>query len=196
MAGIKQFDMDEVLGRATEVFWARGYEGTSIQALVEATGLHRGSLYGAFGDKEHLFLKVLDYYAQKTASEMRRCLEDEDALRGLERFFETLIQRMTRTDQPCGCLYTNTAVEAPAAPDPISRCIAGHLGEFESSLYNNLRRVQSSGKIKQGADLRALARFLTAVCQGMSVLNRIQGDPSVLRDTARIALGALAHPPV
>src|ERR1700738_3778032 len=62
MAGVKQFDRDEVLDRAMAAFWTRGYEATSIDDLVEATGINRGSLYGTFGDKRRLFLSALHRY--------------------------------------------------------------------------------------------------------------------------------------
>src|SRR5271170_4685314 len=70
MAGVKQFDSEEVLERAMVVFWRNGYQATSIQDLVEATGVNRGSLYATFGDKRGLFLAVLDHYAEHIASPM------------------------------------------------------------------------------------------------------------------------------
>ncbi len=70
MAGIKQFDRHEVLDRAMAVFWERGYEATSIQDLLEATGINRGSLYATFGNKQQLFLVVLDHYAEKVSTAM------------------------------------------------------------------------------------------------------------------------------
>ena len=62
MAGVKQFDRDEVIERAMDLFWQRGYESTSVDDLVEATGINRGSLYGTFGDKRRLFLATIDRY--------------------------------------------------------------------------------------------------------------------------------------
>src|SRR6202011_688874 len=70
MAGVKQFDRDEVLDRAMAAFWTRGYEATSIDDLVQATGIGRGSLYGTFGDKRQLFLAALDHYWNTVGMEM------------------------------------------------------------------------------------------------------------------------------
>ena len=67
MAGVKQFDRNDVLDHAMAVFWRNGYQATSIQDLVEATGINRGSLYTTFGDKRGLFLAVLDHYAERIA---------------------------------------------------------------------------------------------------------------------------------
>src|ERR1700730_11789741 len=81
MAGVKQFDRDEVLDRAIVAFWTRGYEATSIDDLVEATGINRGSIYGTFGDKRRLFLMALDRY---WVNAMMEELSDPDPRRALK----------------------------------------------------------------------------------------------------------------
>ena len=78
MAGVKQFDRYEVLDRAMAAFWTRGYEATSIDDLVEATGINRGSLYGTFGDKRRLFLMALDRYWDTVVNAMMEELSDPD----------------------------------------------------------------------------------------------------------------------
>ena len=65
MAGIKRFDKDNVPDRAMRVFWERGYEANSIDDLLKATGINRGSLYGTFGDRRSLFLSALDRYVEQ-----------------------------------------------------------------------------------------------------------------------------------
>ena len=62
MVGKRQFDEDVTIDRAVEVFWRQGYAATSIDDLVRATGLGRGSLYGAFGNKTEFFLRAIDQY--------------------------------------------------------------------------------------------------------------------------------------
>ena len=79
MAGVKQFDRNEALGRAMAAFWSRGCEATSIDDLVQATGIGRGSLYGTFGDKRQLFLAALDHYWKTVGMEMFAELSDPDA---------------------------------------------------------------------------------------------------------------------
>ena len=54
----KEFDRREALEKAMEAFWAKGYEGTSVSDLLEAMGIHRGSMYDTFGDKRSLFLEA------------------------------------------------------------------------------------------------------------------------------------------
>ena len=88
MAGVKQFDEGAVLDEMMKVFWARGYEATSIDELVKATGLKRGSLYNAFGDKDQMFLAAVNRYRDKAERPLLEILADPDPRRALERMFE------------------------------------------------------------------------------------------------------------
>jgi TetR/AcrR family transcriptional repressor of nem operon len=188
MAGVKQFDREEVLHCALEVFWQRGYKATSIQDLIEATGIGRGSLYATFGDKEKLFLMVLDRYVDKVAASLMTALNAPDPRLALECMFKVIIDRMSNLSYPRGCLTTNTCLECPDAGDKINRKLAENLGEMETAIYQVLLRAQAEGSLAPGRDIRALARFFVGVTQGMAVMNKTLADPSVLRDIAKTAL--------
>ncbi len=188
MAGVKQFNQEQVLDKAMEVFWQKGYEGTSVQDLTTATRLGRGSLYGAFGDKEQLFIKVLDRYAERFQAEIVEQLNNPDPYQALEGMFEVMIKRMSNPSYPRGCLNTNTSVGMSGKSEMIERKIAERLGGLESAIYEVLRKAQTETKLSSERDIRALARFLVAVSQGMAVLNKTFADPSVIRDVAKVAL--------
>ncbi len=187
MAGVKQFDQAHVLDQAMQVFWRRGYEATSIRDLTEATGLGRGSLYGAFGDKEGLFLAVLDHYADRVQQQMVEVLQQPDPRQAIAAMYAAMVARMSEGTCPPGCLNTNATLTAPISSDRINRKIAERLGQLESAIYAVLLRAQTAGQLPAGLDLRAYARFFLAVNQGMSVLNRAFADPSVIRDVAMVA---------
>ena len=188
MAGVKQFNQEQILDKAMEVFWQKGYEGTSVQDLTKATGLGRGSLYGAFGDKEQLFIRVLDRYADRFQAEIVEQLDNPDPYQALEGMFEVMIKRMSNPSYPRGCLNTNTSVGMSGKSEMIERKIAERLGGLESVIYEVLRKAQTEDKLSSEQDIRALARFLVAVFQGMAVLNKTFADPSVIRDVAKVAL--------
>lgn len=188
MAGVKQFNQEQVLDKAMKVFWQKGYEGTSVQDLTTATGLGRGSLYGAFGDKEQLFLTVLDRYADKFQAAIVEQLNNSDPYQALEGMFEVMIKRMSDPQYPRGCLNTNTSIGISGKSEMIERKIAEHFGGLESAIYSVLRKAQTENKLSSEKDIRALARFLVAVSQGMAVLNKTFADPSVIRDVAKVAL--------
>jgi len=188
MAGVKQFDPREVLDRAMALFWTRGYEATSIQDLVEATGINRGSIYATFGDKKGLFLTVLDHYAEKVAKPSMAALSDPDPRRAIERMFDSIIRRTSDPRFPRGCLNTNTSLECPTSGDEITRKIAEGFGQQESAIYRVLRRAQAEGSLASTLDARALARFFMGVAQGLNVVNKAVADPGVLKDMARVAM--------
>ncbi len=188
MAGIKQFDRDEVLDRAMALFWRRGYEATSIRDLVAATGINRGSIYATFGDKEGLFLAVLNHYGEKFAKPLIQELDDPEPRRAIERMFDSIIRRNSDSQFPRGCLNTNTSLECPGSGDKITRKIAAGFGRQESAIYRVLRRAQTEGLLDSKLDARALARFFMAIAQGLNIVNKAVAEPGVLQDIARVAM--------
>src|SRR5689334_5249101 len=194
MAGVKQFDRNEVLDRAMTVFWTRGYEASSIDDLVQATGIGRGSLYGTFGDKRQLFLAALDRYWNTVGMEMFAELSDPDPRQAIERMFDALIRRASNPKFPRGCLFTNTSLECPTCGDEIARKIAENMGQQETAIYQVLRRAQNGGTLSQTQDARALARFFLGVAWGINAVNKSVADPGVFRDMVRVAMTAWSTP--
>ena len=188
MAGVKQFDRKDVLESAQAVFWARGYEATSIQDLVDATGVNRGSLYGTFGDKQGLFLAVIDHYLATVATPMMAELSNPDPRSAIEGMFAALIRRNSDPEFPRGCLITNTSLECPISGDTIARKIAEAMGNQETAIYRVVRRAQTEGALAANCDARALARFFLGVAQGLNVVNKAVADPEMLRDMVRVAM--------
>src|SRR5689334_4654560 len=124
MPRLKEFDPDQALERAMRAFWARGYEGTSIQDLLAAMEINRASLYATFGDKEQLFLKAIDRYGQRVFGPLLEPLEREPSgRRGLELFFARLLEQVWRPDCPRGCLVTNSALEISSVHPAIAQKI-------------------------------------------------------------------------
>jgi len=188
MAGVKQFDRNEVLDRAMSAFWQSGYQATSVQDLVDATGVNRGSLYSTFGDKCGLFLAVLDHYTERIAGPTMAALDDPDPRRAIERMFESIIRRNSDPAWPRGCLDTNTSLECPRAGDIIGRKIAERVDQQESAIYRVLRRGQSEGSLDPKQNARAMARFFLGVAQGLNVVNKAAPDPARLKDMVRMAM--------
>jgi TetR/AcrR family transcriptional repressor of nem operon len=195
MAGVKKFDRDKVLDRAMRLFWQRGYEGTSIEDLVMATGINRGSLYATFGSKCGLFLATLERYAILFGKPLLPVPDDPDPRRAIERMFDAIITRTSDPQWPRGCFMTNTALECPGVGDEIARKVAEGVGRQESAIYRVLQRAQAQGSLDPKADARALARFFLGVAQGMNVVNKATADPSILRDMVTSAMSIWRDPP-
>ena len=194
MVGTKQFDHDAVVERAMMMFWRRGYGGTSIQDLEKTTRLRRGSLYNAFGDKQGLFVAALKRYETTVSQERVRQLSNPDPYRAIEGFLETLVMQMSEPSWPRGCLHTNTSLEFPNAPDEVLRIIAERTAGIEGAIYVVLRRAQAEGLLDPAADARAVARFYVGVAKGITVLHKVFGDASALRDIVKIAMSKWPYP--
>lgn len=194
MARAKEFDRDQVLERAMRLFWSRGYEASSIQDLVEATGINRGSIYGTFGDKQGLFLAALERYLGTIARAMFAELSNPDPRRAIERMLESIVRRNCDRKYPRGCLITNTSLECPAAGARIETVIAEKFQQQEAAIRAVLMRAQAEGALAPNRDARALARFFFGVAHGLNVVNKAGLGPEVLRDIARVAMSVWDDP--
>jgi TetR/AcrR family transcriptional repressor of nem operon len=194
VAGKKQFDQTKVLDRAMALFWRRGYEATSIDALVAATRINRGSLYATFGSKRSLFLAALERYWEGIGASMMSALDNPNPRRAIELMLESIIARTSDPRFPRGCLFTNTALECPGAGDDIARKVAEGLGRQESAIYGVLRRAQAEGSLDPAQDALALARLFLGVAQGMNVVNKATADPALLKDMVSAVMSVWKRP--
>jgi TetR/AcrR family transcriptional repressor of nem operon len=181
-----------VLDRAMTVFWAQGYEATSIEALVARMGIQRGSLYGAFGNKQGLFLAALDRYERVVVQELVDALEGSaSGVEAIRRFFRLRIERSLERRRPLGCLVTNSAVELSRRDPGATSRIGTSLAQLERAFRRALERAREAGELDASRDLRALARFLTSSAQGLSVIAKVMPDRSVLEDIVAVVLSVL-----
>ena len=188
MARPKEFDAEKVLAKAGEVFWRQGYEVVSIQNLEAATGLGRGSLYNAFGDKEGLFIAALDRYLDKFGAVPLRHLAEADVGKGIRLMLEAIIARMSDPANPRGCLLTNSSLAFGTGSSRIDAHVAGKIEAMEAALAAAIARARREGQIPASADPKQLARFYAAVAQSLGVMHRANGDAAALRDIAAVAL--------
>ncbi|GEN13363.1 transcriptional regulator, TetR family [Myxococcus fulvus] len=188
----KTFDEDAVLDRAIELFWTTGYHAVSVRDLEEGTGVLKGSLYAAFGDKRALFLATLRRYADNSAREIRELLtHGKDARAGLEHYLRVRGKDCTGPSRGRGCLLANTAAEV-APHDPEVRAVVGQSFEkLAAALAPALRESQEQGLISRRHDARELAAHLVVLVQGMSVVGKTEPDSALIRSSLRFALSLL-----
>lgn len=181
-----------MLDKAVETFWSKGYETTSIQDLVDSMGIHRGSLYAAFGDKQRLFLMVLDRYREVVVRKLLDILEREVSGKAVIRqFFATVIEHVISGGPLRGCLITNSAVERGLSDPETAAKVSLCLSQIEDGFHATLLRAQDAGELGKRCDLRALARYLTSSLQGLLVIGKIRSDRSALEDVVEVTLRAL-----
>ena len=188
----KAFEPAVVLERAMCVFWRKGYERTSIQDLVDYTGVNRFSLYSAFGDKRGIFRAACDRYRRTVVGARLAVLErPPGGLAAIRMFFAGLVDALTDRDGLPGCLMTNCLVEA--APEDGDAVHNGreHLARMEVAFQAALRGARARGEIGRGRDLQDCASYLTATAQGLAVVGRISPDRRLLGGIVRTAMTAI-----
>jgi AcrR family transcriptional regulator len=181
MARPREFDETAVLDSALRVFWEKGYEGTSIEDLVHATGIGRASLYGAFGDKEQLFGRVLTRYLAGTEDIVALAANHDLAAREvLRRILHSRLGETCAKTSPKGCflLLAGTAGDGPPAA---REALSASLQQLERLLADVIKRGKRRGEIGDHAEPVALARFLVVMMQGVSASARAGWSQERLR---------------
>ena len=191
MARPREFDEEAVLDRALALFWARGYESTSIDDLVRETGLGRASLYGAFGDKEALFRRILERYQARAMAQAEKVLTEPSALRALQRLTEANIENACPSDGPRGCLTTLTA-SLPGPQDERTRALVETaIRDTEQFFTRLVKRGQAEGEITTRESAASLGRYLLVTMQGIATAARMGRPKRELKEVAAQALSLL-----
>jgi AcrR family transcriptional regulator len=165
----RQFDVDEALGRALEVFWTRGYEGATLPELTRAMGINRPSLYAAFGNKEQLFRKALDRYQTGPSSFLTEALSKPTAQAVVEAIFSGFIQMQRDQDKARGCLIVSGALACGEEAEPIRRMLAHLRLSLVRALRARFERAVLEGDLAAGTDCATLARYIATVLNGLAV---------------------------
>jgi TetR/AcrR family transcriptional repressor of nem operon len=186
MARTREFDEEQVLSAVREQFWSTGYAGTSLTDLLRVTGLGKGSLYGAFGDKRQLFLRALRSYTENSHEHLQRALSEAPrAIEALRMLIEFPIGDVKGTNSRRGCLMANSTCELGNA-DPEVLDHARRTYERSTELIADcVARAQREGDLPTGTDPTELARALLAAQQGLVFMSRTGLDTSTLAATAR-----------
>ncbi|MBE7379837.1 MAG: TetR/AcrR family transcriptional regulator [Leptolyngbya sp. SIO1E4] len=192
MARPKAFDQETVLSKAMEVFWEKGYEATSMQDLVAAMGIHRGSLYDTFQDKRHLFLAAIAYYNTTVTKAAIAPLQAPGASRSvIEQHIIAFAEQAATDPHRRGCLMTNSIIELATQDPEVAIALRRSLRSVEDAFYRALGRAQDNGEISPDKDIRALAQYLTSSLQGLRVMSKVNPDREALRQTAQLILQVL-----
>lgn len=176
----KQFDKKAALQEAMEAFWSRGFEATSMQDLVDCTGVNRASLYTTYGDKRSLFIAALKLYdgeRKKMLAEFEARFAPREAIRQV---FLAFTADLRKRGGNKGCFLTNTALELAAHDREIRKLVAAAQEEVEGFFGREIREGQRQGDIPPDRDAQELARGLLASLTGMLVLIRSRPDGELL----------------
>lgn len=186
MARPRAFDENQVLNAVRDQFWDTGYAATSLEDLMRVSGLGKGSLYAAFGDKRQLFLRVLRSYTAGIHDHLRQALtEAPRAIDALRMLLEAPVDEGNGSGARRGCLLANSTCELGNA-DPEVLAHAHDTYEGSTALIAEcVCRAQDEGDLPAESDPIALARALLAAQQGILFMSRTGMDAATLAATAR-----------
>ena len=176
---------------AMEVFWVQGYNATSLDDLVNATGVSRHGIYGDFGGKRALFLGSLNHYREAVVTPAFAAVEADGAdLMAVAGYFEHQIHRAEGLGLPGrGCLMANTMTEVAPRDDEVRKLVSAHADRLRYGFANALRNVAGT---QSSLELEDLAQSLAVFTQGLWSASRVTDDAESLRGSVAVMLSLVA----
>lgn len=185
----REFEPEDALDRGMRVLWARGYEATSLEELLEAMDLSKSSFYETFGSKHDFMLAALARYINVVLGQLGKDLQEGSARDAIFRTFDCMIP--TRDAAANGCFMQNCTIELAQHDAETRAKVREGLKSLEEGYYRAVLRGQESGEIGREQDARQLARFLVSSLNGIVVLTRAGIERKKLLKIAETTLGVL-----
>ncbi|GMT97739.1 TetR/AcrR family transcriptional regulator [Corallococcus caeni] len=191
MARTKEFDRDEAVRRAMQVFWEQGYEATSTDDLLRAMGIGRQSMYDTFGDKHGLYLEALRAYQAEYSAHLMECLRAHPSPLGAIREYLLSIPNGTQKARARGCLSVNATAELAHADAEVATLLKTGGAVGHGALERVVKEAQRKGELSPKLDARVAASFLLAAIGGLRLSAKAGTPPEALRDVVDFTLAGL-----
>ena len=192
MARTKDFDENEVLTRAMNIFWSRGYNATSMEDLVCGLGISRSSLYGTYTDKHTLYIKALENYQQIGGAKIQEIVNTPaSAKETIKKLIEHATYGATDGEKRVGCFMVNAEVEVAAFDKTVNNLVCKKDQQLEDVFFQVIQKGKKNGEIKNKQDARVLARFISNSIKGMQVSTKSTTDLSAFDDIIAITVSIL-----
>jgi TetR/AcrR family transcriptional repressor of nem operon len=181
MPRVKLFDENEVLDKATELFWKKGYHATSIQDLVSFLGINRGSLYDTFGGKKELFDQAFQLYRTNNSNGITTFFESQkEVKKGFRKLFELGINDSVADKDHKGCFVVNTTTELIPGEDGVLKMVQENKKVFEEIFYTFLLKGQQNGEIPKTKNIKNISSLFYTFYSGLKVVAKIEENPKEL----------------
>lgn len=165
----REFELNDALDRAIEVFWMHGYEGTSLGDLTDAMGINRPSLYAAFGNKESIFKQAITRYALVDMAYVEEALALPTAREVAEHYLRSNVAAITTPGRPPGCLSIQGAMSVAEDHAAVATFVSASRNAAEKRIADRFRRAIAEGDLPADEDAAELALFLTTLTSGLAV---------------------------
>lgn len=187
----RAFDRDVALATAARTFWQRGYEGTSIADLTAAMAITPQSLYGSFRSKADLYREALEWYRAEIGGYAGEALAQSDIFVAFDQLLKGAARAFSRPDRPSGCMISAAILTCAIENEPVAKAVADLRAEGLAGFLERVRQGVDDGQLSDATDVTALAHFVGAVFQGMSVQARDGASEADLRSVAALAIAEL-----
>ena len=192
MARVKQFDQEEVLEKAMNLFWKKGFHATSMQDLVDKLGINRASIYATFNNKNELFQKALALYQEQNSKRKAAFLYQYVNVRqGLYFLFESEVSNSLLGKSRTGCFLVNSIAELANADEKLNQIMDQYKAGFEQVYFNYLQYGVNQGQVSPYKDIRAISNYLFTLYSGIKLISKIQNSKEELMKIANIGLTVL-----
>ena len=191
----RQFSKEDALMKAMEVFWRKGYSGTSLSELTEAMGINKPSLYAAFGNKEKLFVSAIrEYVRQYGAPHFDKLLDSEASLRErVQAYLRSIARMVSDSSLPGGCFVATSTCEAAGdclPADAVQTVLSINTASTEA-FVSFFRDEQSKGNLETTTSPEVLADYLLTLQFGLAVMARDRVEEERLEEVIRHAVGTI-----
>ena len=191
MPRLPEFDRDSVLDAALDVFMTHGYEASSVNKLLDAMALNRGSLYGSFGDKESLFKEVMETYVALGQPLTESLMAPENPLQGISDFYRRAFLDRAPSEISKGCLLYNTISELSHNNHELAEIAAKHAKALKELFALRLEEAASKKLIAADSDIEALSTTLFTVTMGLRLLCKMGYEKKQLEQVIDVSLACL-----
>jgi len=195
MARKKEFNPQKAVHQAMEVFWQKGYDGTTLDDLCSAMNIRRGSLYGTFKDKRSLYIEAINHYVRLNYPSELAISEDMSPLATLRQMFQAMVDDAVNDKQQRGCMMINTITELTNNDDPemvqIAELCNNSVAQVQQLFVDLLTEAQSQGEIAAHVNIKAKAQFLLNALMGIRITGMIHRDRRVLENIMEETLSVL-----
>lgn len=193
MARPVEFDENQVLTNAMEQFWREGYEASSVQKLLDCTGINRGTLYNSFGDKDTFFKSCVDQYNKIVEKQIASSLLNEklNAWDGIAAYFDEAVVNISNKRRSMGCLLVNSLCESINYDKDIKKVVRASLAKIRKALVVRLKEAQKKGKLTKGVTVEFAADVLINALYGIRVNSRDGKNSNQLKELIRHTIASL-----
>lgn len=193
MARPVEFDENKVLTNAMEQFWKEGYEASSIQKLLDCTGINRGTLYNSFGDKDTFFKSCVDQYNKIVAKQIAASLKNDklNAWDAVEAYFDEAVLSVTNKHRSMGCLLVNSVCESINYDKEMRKVVRASLATIRKAILVRLKEAHKNRKMKKGVSAEFAADVIMNALHGIRVNSRDGKNPKQLKELVKFTIASL-----